>query len=400
MFIVCEPISLGMEHVPFNTALLRTIRLAFPEKKISFFSEAVHSNYVKEQIDEKDETSIEWHHVVPPARPSKFFKRLSKDFSIIKFLLEKKGKDSEDSVLVVTGNASILWALKYYTAFSHKNKKVQVVIHGDFSTLTRIPRREMLNPFYYVGCLKTALKLPGYQRLQHIVLEEAIRNKVLEALPFLEKSTYVFDHPVPVDGDHEINETNINTIDLPIRFGFIGHGTEKKGFSKFLEVACEITKQFPGKVKFHFIGRVSDKILRKKATQLSCLNEMPGKERLDRSDYAKRMQSLHYVCLFFKNYYEFCASGVLMDSIAWQKPVIASQLMIFKKIEEQFGDIGYLCAEDNISETIRGIIRDMDSTRYQKQVGNIGALKISRKPEILAIKYRELVNLLELREPR
>ena len=395
MFIVCEPISLGMEHVPFNTGFLKTIRLAFPEKKICFYAELDHLNYVRKEIGDEIAISIEWHHIVPPPRPSKFFRRLFADFRIIKFLLEKMGTNFEDSVLVVTGNASILWALKYYIATSFKGKKVQVVIHGDFSTLTRTPRREILNPLYYVGSLKTALKLPGYQRLQHIVLEETIRYKVVGALPFLENSIFVFDHPVPVDGVLENIKDNDQKLDFPISFGYLGRATEKKGFSKFLEVASEITNQFPGKVKFHFIGRVSGKLLRKKASQLSCLNEMPGEERLNRSDYAERMRSLHYVCLFFENYYEFCASGVLMDSIAWQKPLIASQLTIFKSIEERFGDIGYLCKKDDFIEIIGQIIRSRDSGRYKRQVQNMRSVKSSRTPEALSLKYMEFVKAIE-----
>ena len=395
MFIVCEPISLGMEHVPFNTALLKTIRLAFPEADVEFYAEDAHSNFVREQIGEQVATTIGWHHIVPPARHSGFFSRLSFDFKTIQHLLEKMVDHSGEDVLVVTGNSSILWALKYYTARLHRNKKVQVVLHGNFSTLKRIPRREMLNPLYYVGCLKTALKLPGYQRLQHIVLEESVRNAVLECMPFLRKSLYVFDHPVPVDEGCDLDDKSKMSLNTPIQFGYLGRATEKKGFSKYLDVASEITKQFPGQANFHFIGRVSEKFRKKNISKMAFLSELPGESRLSRSDFVDRLKSLHYICLFYDHYYEYCASGVLMDSIAWEKPIIASRLMMFQDLEQKFGDIGYLCNNNEIAEAIGGIILAKDFERYNGQIMNIRKIKMIRIPEALSSKYSVLVKTLK-----
>jgi glycosyltransferase involved in cell wall biosynthesis len=396
MFIVCEPIALGMEHVPFNASLLTTICIAFPNDEISFYAENDHAKFVQEQIGEELKAAINWRELVLPARHSKFLSRLSSDFRTIKFLLEKLECDHKKDVLVVTGNASILWALKYYTRSVHKNKKIQVVVHGNFSTLTRIPRREILNPLYYVGSLKTALKLPGYQRLQHIVLEEAVRYNVLRALPFLKDQIYVLDHPIPIDKKHDNNEAIMAPKkDLPIEFGYLGRATKQKGFFNYLEVATEISKRFPGRAKFHFIGRVSEKVRHSNINKIYHLTEMPNKERLSRSDYADRVKRLHYVCLFNDSYYDFCASGVLMDSIAWKKPIVASELMLFKTIQNRFGEIGYLCKPDEIVKTITNIINKRDDERYKNQVENLGLVKASRKPENLSIKYRHLVDLLE-----
>ena len=177
------------------------------------------------------------------------------DFKTVKSLLNELNENPGKDVLVITGNASLLWALKYYLGTIHKDKRVQVIIHGDFSTLRRTPRKSILNPFYYIGSLKTALKISGYDRFQHIVLEEAVRDAILKHMPFLRNNVSVLDHPIPVDEHH----VEINNFDPPIQFGFLGRATLKKGFSKYLTVASEISKQFPGQVKFHLIGRISDK---------------------------------------------------------------------------------------------------------------------------------------------
>jgi glycosyltransferase involved in cell wall biosynthesis len=392
MFLVCESIAWGMEHTPFNASLLRMVSHAFPNDFICFYAEDSHSELVREQLGEELAASIIWKKLTLPSRHSSFYTRFFSDFKMVKFLLNKLNENPQKDVLVITGNASILRALKYYIGAEHKNKKVQVIIHGDFSTLHRTPRKSILNPFYYTGSLKTALKISGYESLQHIVLEEAVRDSILKQMPFLHSSVSVLDHPIPVDG----RNVETNNIDPPIQFGFLGRASEKKGFSNYLSVASEISERFSGKAKFHLIGWISDKQRRANYSKITFLNETPGVERMSRNEYVNRLKNLHFVCLFFDEYYECCASGVLMDSIAWGKPIIATQLPIFKNIQNRFGEIGYLCRNNEFSETISSIIQKNDSDRYKRQVSNMNHVKVSRTPEILAMKYIELVNCLKI----
>jgi glycosyltransferase involved in cell wall biosynthesis len=390
MFLVCESIARGLEHTPFNAALLKTISFAFPNDIICFYAEDFHLEEVREQIGNELAASIVWKKMVLPSRHSSFYTRVLSDFKTAKFLLNELNKNPRTDVLVITGNASILWALKYYVGTKHNDKRVQVIIHGDFSTLHRTPRKSVLNPFYYVGSLKTALKIPGYKRLQHIVLEETVRDAILKKMPFLRNNLSVLDHPIPVDKQ----QVELNNLDPPIQFGYLGRASEKKGFSAYLAVASEISRRFPGQAKFHIIGPLSDKIRYANYSKMNFLTETPGTEEMSRNEYVKRLKRLHFVCLFHNKYYESCASGVLMDSIAWEKPIIATQLPIFENIEQRFGDIGYLCRKNEFIEAISSIIKKNDSQRYRRQVVNMSHVKASRIPEKLAMKYLEIFSCL------
>ena len=84
MFLVCDPIVWGLEHVPVNTALLKIIRLAFPNDDISFYGEGSHLDNVKKQIGIEYASSIMWEKLSLPHRQSSFIKRLRSDFKIIK----------------------------------------------------------------------------------------------------------------------------------------------------------------------------------------------------------------------------------------------------------------------------------------------------------------------------
>ena len=99
MFLVCESIAWGMEHVPFNAALLRTICFAFPNDIICFYAEKSHSEHVREQIGEEFADSIVWRKLVLPSRHSSFYTRLFKDFKTVKFLLNELNENPKEKCI-------------------------------------------------------------------------------------------------------------------------------------------------------------------------------------------------------------------------------------------------------------------------------------------------------------
>jgi glycosyltransferase involved in cell wall biosynthesis len=392
MFLICEPIAWGMEHVPFNASFLRTIRLAYPDDTICFYAEESHSEHVRKQIGEKFAISIIWKKLILPLRHASFYTRLSKDFRTVKFLLNQLNKNPEDHVLVLTfGNPSLLWALKFYIFIVNKNIRIQVILHEDFSSIRLRLSLRRIDPFYRIRNLRTALKLFGHKRIQHIVLEEAVRNAVLKELPFLQNNLFVFDHPIP--SDKKLVEADNFTP--PIQFGFLGLITEQKGFSDYLKVASDISKRFPGLAEFNVIGRFSKEGSKYLTDpRIAFLTTKPLTERLSRDEYIRRINNLHFVCLFYDSYYESCASGVLLDSIAWGKPIVATRMSIFENLESRYEDIGYLCGKNEFSDTISSIIQENDSERYKHQVSNMLQIKNARSPETLAVKYIELIEQL------
>jgi hypothetical protein len=217
MFIVCEAIAWGMEHVPFNTSLLKTIRYAFPDDTIHFYGEESHIGYIQEQIGAEFNDSIIWEALNLPLRHSGYYKRFFSDFKRLKFLLSRLNENSAKHILVTTGNPSILWAVKLLVSTVHKDKKVQVIIHGDFYPLSyKRALRRYLRPLKRISSMKTALKLSGYRRIQHIVLEDAVRDSVIKKIPSLENHISVLDHPVPID--EYIREDN--RLSIPVHFSF------------------------------------------------------------------------------------------------------------------------------------------------------------------------------------
>ena len=231
-----------MEHVPFNSAFLRTIRHAYPDDTICFYAEESHSEHVREQIGEEFAASIIWKKLILPPRHSSFYARLHLDFKNVKVLLNQLNENPQNHVLVITGNPSLLRALKFIASTVHRDKKIQVIIHGDLEPLgSRRSLRRWIDPLYRISSIRTALKMFGYKRIQHIVLEEAIRDAVIKEIPLLKDSISVLEHPIPLDE----YTGEADSLSIPINFGFLGLATEHKGFLVYLNVAADISKRFP-----------------------------------------------------------------------------------------------------------------------------------------------------------
>ena len=383
MIVICEPECWDLVHVPFNAALLEIIRTAFPTERVTFYGEKAHLKYVKLQVQDEISSSIDWKAISIPPRRSKVYQRFFPDLKIIGRLL-KSIDDSPRSHLVLTCvSPSTLIALKILIRRSiFRNRKVQVILHAGLSALNGWRSR---NPLLRVQDIRTALSIKGTRGIRYIVLENSIRGALYRKLPFLRGRVDVLDHPIPPNEEAE----KILGLRPPFRFGFIGSITPIKGFNVFLRLASELSMKFPNYLEFHAIGQLQKNM---EKVDMKGLKSGPSLEPLSRHQYVHHLKKLHYVCFpYQKEHYELCASGALLDAIAWEKPFIASRIPIFENLFYKFGDIGYLCAnEDEFRKTMEHIIESADVNRYKNQVLSIRQIKYLRAPKSLASKYREL----------
>jgi hypothetical protein len=172
----------------------------------------------------------------------------------------------------------------------------------------------------------------------------------------------------------------------------LGLATTKKGFRTFLNIACENAKIFNDRVEFHAIGALHNSLEKVHLPEMATLKTTPSNGLISRGEFVRQVSNLHFVCLFLEGrYYEFSPSGVLIDAVTWEKPIVASKVPVVEDLADRFGDIGYLCASaTEIQSTIRGIVRDLDRSRYERQKAAMRLAKSSRSSEALASKYRGL----------
>ena len=385
MILVIEPICHDSEHIPINTSVLEIISYAYPRESIAFYGERHHVDNLKDMFDNAIGRRFTWKKIRIPGRHQGFFKRISGDFFLIyKIIKESKSTDTISRILFTAASPSVIWVLKILILLKIADCQTQIVLHGGLASLGGWRSR---NPFLRIQDQSTALSFFNWKSMQYIVLENAIKKNLTKIMPKLNGRVCALDHPFP----HSQGYSNCLSLAKPFKFVYIGVAAERKGFSSFLDTAEKIKEEYREEAEFHALGRLPATYKNRLDAKMKVLNTRPSDSILGREEFIKRLKTMHFVCLFFdEKYYRLSASGVLLDAIAFEKPIISSDLQLFRDIEREFGDIGYICNSQNYVEAVQSIIESGDKRRYRLQTNNLKKLKAARLPQNLAQKYRHL----------
>ena len=292
--------------------------------------------------------------------------------------------DGHHNLLIFTSvTVAILWSL-WLLRKRLSNIDVWAVYHAGLQTLVGWRTR---NPIKRISDLESAIRFSRKSNVQYIVLEEPILETIKRKIPEAKGCVHLIEHPIP-PGNAPKND---NRLEVPIQFGFLGLGTKQKGALTFLKVASKIKSKYPDKADFHFIGRLHDDIKAGDLPGIEYLMTKPTDSRLERDLYERLVRQMHYVCLFFeKSHYDVTASGVLLDCIGRETPIVTSNIALFQNLEERYGDIGFICNDGQYEQMIAKLIENPDPQRYRRQVENLRKAKKARSPSQLALKIKAL----------
>jgi glycosyltransferase involved in cell wall biosynthesis len=381
MILLCELSFLGRAHIPVNAGLLSTIHAAFPKEDISFYGANKHIEELKREVSQTLAGSITWREIVPPKSGTAYVRRFLSELDILRRLCGLLDQHSNSRLVLTSAYPSTVVALKIARGFRSKCRSMQVVLHG----MSGVVGKRFRHPVRRFQDMKTALTLFGNKGVQYIVLEEAIRDTVVSNFPLLVGKIEALEHPIS-PGQAELPAINLGE---PIRFGFLGLADKAKGFPVFLDVANLITAQYGSRAEFHAIGHASADC---DVNVLQALATKPQNTLISRADFLASVARVHFIILpHDAESYTLTASGVLLDAIAWGKPVIARKIPIFESIFEKHGDIGYLFRDDKeLKEIVGQILQAGDKSRYHRQILNLRDARKSRAPETLARAYRDI----------
>jgi len=325
---------------------------------------------------------ITWRHIQPSGSGTPYVKRFFREQRIIRQLLCTCSHDLISRFVLTSAHPSTVLALKVARLLRLDTTPAQVVLHG----VSGVIGQRYRHPIRRFKDMKTALTLLGNDNIQYLVLEQSIRKKVLETMPSMSGKIESYDHPIsPGEGSSQ-------AIDLsePIRFGFLGLADKSKGFPLFVNAANYVADRYGRRTEFHAIGHTQGVSMPVNSTEV--LVTKPARGQVSRAEFTQGISQLHFVVLPYEGgSYVVTASGVMLDAIAWQKPVIARKLPIFEAMFEQYGDIGYLFTHDEeLQYLMEQIVRYADKLRYHAQVVNLLSARKARAPETLAESYRSL----------
>lgn len=384
MIIACE---LGMTdgaHAPVNAGLLAVLRAAFPHEQVVFAGSEPHLQRVREQLSGPVAASIRWEPIVLPERSQGYSRQLWSEAWIMRRLFRALGSHQHRHLLLTSACPSTVMAAQLVAPMHSAGTLVQTVLHGDLTGVNGPRHRHPVRRFHE---MRTALALFKRSEMRYLVLEEPVREALLRELPWLAGRVDVLEHPV---APNEEAAAAVQEPTPPIRFGFLGVANEAKGFQSFLNLAERVSTSVPGRAEFHLIGRLGPDM--PSGAAMNALATGAGWERLDRTEFVRRVQNLHFVVLPHRaDRYGMTSTGTLLDAIALHKPIVARRIPLFDNVFARFGDIGYQFRDDEqLVALVEQIATRSDPLRYRAQVSNIGHAHRSRTPEVLAGRFRQV----------
>lgn len=390
MIVFVDPFNHGLSHVPVNAGIIETAFAAEPGCKLVIAAEKGHLDGLSELLSTDIWQKAQIVPIVPPPPGTRFMARLKADYRNLELLFrrcEGKGKLVLADIAPATLYALRLNSLRYPQAF----RQFAAVLHGNGSELAGWRAR---NPLIRATQLRSAMAAaPAMTRF--VVLEDSIRQALLDVAPEFERQMVSLPHPLPTaEGRSHSAESTASAPDearasRPVRIGFLGAAETKKGFDSFVDLARSLTRRFPGKIEFHAIGWLPPE---RYDLDLSCLARQPSRKKISRAEFRAALEAVDYVCMpYSPELYRYSASGTLLDAVAAGKPLIALRSPIFDDLETRFGDIGEL--GENLKELesrLEQLVNKQDARRYLRQAGVMQEIRKSRLPAGLVPRWRSL----------
>lgn len=379
--------------MPFNSALIHTACLSFPDDEIVFFAEKFHLEYVKQKLVQFPEYyRIEFRAIKIPKRESSGWQRLPAEYFLCNLILSKAPRlDTRAIIFCSVTNMSLL-SLKLLMQIKHFNLPSVAVVHGYLSSIT--PGREPRRPWNWIITLQHVLALPHPRNLRLIALGDSILANVRKILPRLESQWESLDH-VYLWPQSDIEKPNrVIENHRPVRFGYVG--VSGKGFETFFQLAQEIEPQ-SDIAQFTMVGFFKGPVHKKPVSRF--LPQIPT-QPLSPAEYQAGMTELTYIVWTAKpSQYRLTASGTFLDAIAFLKPGIYLRNEYIEYYFDHMGDIGYLCDSfEEMLTIIREIIVDFPLERYLAQVSNIQKGRYIFEPKTLAPRLRDILENYSLKE--
>lgn len=360
MLVLCEPVRLGLEHQPFNSAILEGL-LAAGESRVRFMADPGHQAAVLPAVAGAG-------HIMPvdielPPRHDPWRRRLSGDWRTARLALEQARADEASDLLFLSCTPGLLLALAWLAPRLGANLRILAIHHGGLIELTR-QRFGRSRPLW-TG-LGFAMRRAERAGVRFLVLEEVIRAQLDAIAPALARATGTLPHPVPGDirpGDSRSDRRP----GTPIRIALLGLATPQKGLRVFLELARAMRERHPGVAEFHFVGRVHEDFAALAAQYAGYIATQPAAEPLARADFRAALERMDYACFFFEGtHYSMTASGVMLDCMAQGLPVIGRHSPLLDSLEARVGTIGVLCQPGMESQAVLEAARMRDLLEYQR----------------------------------
>tara|TARA_B100000700_G_scaffold319802_1_gene415751 strand:+ start:550 stop:1683 length:1134 start_codon:yes stop_codon:yes gene_type:complete len=330
MVLVCEPVCDAEQHISFNTAILTALSESGCNRILLLCSKG-HWECLRRDLSISVVNKIELHEISLISRDDSF-SGLFDAFRLFKLVCLLAKNNQVSSMIFLTTTAGMLECtnrIKY-------PQKIYAFMHMALSRLNMYRPR---NPITRWFTLTNVFKRLRSERLNVLVLEEHIKVNLLSKFAHLESVVKCVEHPIPdKDGKVRLDKINTSEHDNKTVLGFPGNFTFDKGALDFASLANNSSLSV--KHIFKVIGR------NKEVSEEHCLNLYPKplpKAFITSEEYNTQLVQSDYLFLGHKSeVYNWTASGVYVDAIELNIPIIAKRNQLYENEFEKYGAMGFL----------------------------------------------------------
>ena len=346
MIYIIEPQCKGYEHFSNNISMLKLLPIIFHNKSIKFFAYDSHADAMNLMYGEKIFEDIAQ---IGDIENAKIFMK--------KLLIMAKNEDVEKIIFLSISSFQAYYVEKFLKSVSFE---VFIFLHY---VASEIARRPSFKPQLFDKWLYFTLFF-GRPSVKKIVYSESIAQNLNKYL--LNYNEVLFcNHPYDFDSFKALDTQKSDNIELNLVFP--GEGRIDKGLLDFIE----LERAFNSKKNISF--SIAGKTLLDKEIYLdSGVDYISSDELITDQQYKVRMEKADYfVLLHNPEMYKYIYSGVLLDAIKFQVPIIAIQNPVFNEFFKKYGHIGYLL--DSIVEVkdLIGYLHHNCDDQYDKYLQNI-----------------------------
>jgi hypothetical protein len=351
--ILCEPICQGGQHIPVNVALVSSV-IENSNVDLKMYCENEHWNILISQIAPNYRHRLSHYPIETLSRKDDLWAWLAS------FFLIKKLRKEKDDIVFLSSTSGLLDIAKRRI---NKNN-VFCVFHMALARVDKyLPRNPLVRWFSFDSVLR---RLRG-DGVKIIVLEETISENLIAKYRNLAGSVLCLPHPVEPFSQSDMVEAKPinNTICFPGTFSL------DKGAKDFTALALSVDKIA---VSFIVAGKESSSFC-DYDSQLFKIK--PNVEFLERQTFVSFIKSSQYLFLGHNEaIYKWCASGVYLDALKYEVPIIAKSSEFFRRENQIVGEIGFFY--NHISEATAFINSKDFVERHNKFKINIKKLKCHR----------------------
>ncbi len=381
--IIAEPQCQGQTHVPFNSALVVTASLAWPQSRLTFLGEGSHVARVGRHLEEHEEAigkRMHWERFEDDEvlegnrRPwGERLRRLSRALTL--------GRVPDWSQFIFASLDGLDLVLLKFLLLKHRERlRVRCILHAVMRNASRgaVGAGAIL--------FRRALVFGNSaMNLRFVVLAPTIAEHVVRSVPKVAPFLAHIDHPYLFPGGVGRVGSEAEWQARGLRLAFLGADSTGKGFGAFIQLAGEVAAHWAGpqalRPSFHGIGFRTGG-----SPEQSTLETQLSRAPLTSAEYSSQLSRMDYVIFpYSAEHYTFTASGAMLDALASAKPCIALRNPLFANYFARMGDVGYICdSYEEMWRLVGGLCAHPPVERYVRQCEAIGRGRAIFRPDRVA----------------